>query len=109
MSLVSQKTKIIGFIVRDMRDKTIKPNIHKNYLFHSQIAVRCATKIVVYCKKLNKITTVHKKTREYTYNKNYRKLSQKFTKITFCTTKIVVLFAPKIIVYCKKLTKIIFL
>ena len=96
MSLVSQKTKIIGFIVRDMRDKTIKPNIHKNYLFHSQIAVRCATKIVVYCKKLNKITTVHKKTREYTYNKNYRKLSQKFTKIIFFAPKLQFVALPKL-------------
>ena len=40
-----------------------------------------------------------KKTKEHTYNKNYKKLSQKFTKIIFCATKIVV--------DCKKLNKII--
>ena len=42
-----------------------------------------------------------KKTREHTYNKNYIKLSQKFTKITLFTTKIVI--------NCSKLTKIILL
>jgi hypothetical protein len=54
--------------------------------------------------EINKIWIYHsllstKKTREYTYNKNYKKLSQKLTKITLFTTKNVV--------YCTKLTTII--